>query len=78
MKFLYEYRTSDNIKHSASICASSQEAAYAALKKQGIKPCRFAEAPGIFNKVFGKGKRWIAIIILSIVCIVETILLVAR
>lgn len=65
MKFLYEYRTSDNAKHNGVICASDREAAYAELKKQGIKPSRFAEAPGFFNKLFGKGKRWIAIGVLG-------------
>ena len=68
MKFLYEYRTPDNEKHSGKINASDKEAAYAALKRQGIKPCRFSEAPGFFNKLFGKGKRWIAIGVLSAVC----------
>ena len=61
MKFLYEYRTPDNAKHNGVICASDREAAYAELKKRGIKPSRFAEAPGFFNKLFGKGKRWLAI-----------------
>ena len=69
MKFLYEYRTSDNEKHSGAIRASDREAAYALLKKQGIKPSRFSEAPGVFNKLFGKGKRWIAIGVLGILCL---------
>ena len=70
MRFLYEYRTPDNEKHQGEIRAADKEAAYAALKKQGIKPCRFAEAPGLFNKLFGKGKRWIAIFVLCAFCIV--------
>lgn len=65
MKFVYEYRTSDNAKHNGVICASDREAAYAELKKKGIRPSRFAEAPGLFNKIFGKGKRWIAIFALA-------------
>ena len=69
MKFLSEYRTPDNVKHSGTICAADKEAAYAALKRQGIKPCRFAEAPGVFNKLFGKGKRWIAIGVLGVGCL---------
>ena len=68
MRFLYEYRTPDNEKHQGEIRAADKEAAYAALKKQGIKPCRFTEAPGVFNKLFGKGKRWIAIGLLSGAC----------
>ena len=65
MKFLYEYRTSDNVKHSGEIYAADREAAYAELKKKGVKPSRFAEAPGFFNKLFGKGKRWVAIVVLA-------------
>lgn len=70
MKFLYEYRTSDNAKHNGVIRAADREAAYAVLKKQGIKPSRFSEAPGFFNKLFGKGKRWIAISVLGALCLV--------
>ena len=69
MKFLYEYRTPDNEKHSGKINASDKEAAYAALKRQGIKPCRFSEAPGFFNKLFGKGKRWMVIGVLGALCL---------
>ena len=68
MKFNFEYRTPDNAKHSGTISAPDREAAYAALKKQGIKPSRFAEAPGFINKLFGKGKRWIAITVLGALC----------
>ena len=70
MKFIYEYRTPDNAKHNGVICASDSETAYAALKKQGIKPSRFSEAPGLFNKLFGKGKRWMAIGFLAAVAVV--------
>lgn len=73
MRFVYEYRTSDNAKHSGEICAADREAAYAKLKQQGIKPCRFAEAPGLVNKVFGKGKRWIAIGVLTVIAVVATV-----
>ena len=68
MKFNYEYRTSDNVKHTGVIAASDREAAYAALKQRGIRPGFLAEAPGFFNKLFGKGKRWLAIGVLSAVC----------
>ena len=69
MKFTYAYRTSDNVQHEGVICAPTKEAAYAALKAQGIKPGRVVEAPGFFNKLFGKGKRWIAIGVLGAVCL---------
>ena len=64
MKFIYEYRTSDNVRRSGVIDASDRESAFIALKNQGVRPASMKEAPGIFNKLFGKGKRWIAIVIL--------------
>ena len=70
MKFLYEYRTSDNAKHSGTICAASRDAAYAAIKELGVRPSRVVEAPGFFNKLFGKGKRWLAIGVLGASCLV--------
>lgn len=66
MKFTYQYRTKDNALHKSVVRAIDKEAAYALLKAQGIKPSRIEEAPGVFNKLFGKGKRWIAIGILSL------------
>ena len=69
MKFVYEYRTSDNALHSGRIAALDRDAAFAALKARGIRPARLVEAPGLVNKVFGKGKRWIAIVALSVAAI---------
>ena len=72
MKFIYQYRTPNNKQHKAFITAPTKEAAYAILKAQGIKPGRVDEAPGFFNKLFGKGKRWLAIAILAIIASVST------
>lgn len=69
MKFLYEYQDKSNKRHSGSLNAATRAAAYAALKAQGIKPIRCEEAPGLFNLVFGKGKRWLAIAVLALVCV---------
>ena len=66
MKFTYEYRTSDNVRHTGVISASDREAAFAALKAQGIRPGSVREAAGFFNKFIGKGKRWTAIAILAV------------
>lgn len=66
MKFVYEYRTSDNVPHRGTIAASTKDAAYDTLKARGIKPGKVWEAPGFFNKVFGKGKRWLAIAFLLV------------
>lgn len=65
MKFNYEYRTSDNKLHGGVVRAASREDAFSTLKARGINPARVTEAPGFFNKLFGKGKRWIAIGLLA-------------
>ena len=70
MKFTYQYRTSDNVVHHGVINGASRDAVFAALKAKGIKPGRVDEAPGFFNKLFGKGKRWIAIFVLSVIAVV--------
>lgn len=67
MKFTYQYRTADNVLHDAAIHAADKDAAYAILKARGIKPSRLDEAPGFFNKLLGKGKRWIVIAVLAII-----------
>lgn len=70
MKFLYEYRTSDNVRHTGTIQAPDRETVFAKLKVLGIRPGSVTEAPGFFNKLFGKGKRWLAISVLAVLCLV--------
>lgn len=70
MRFIYEYRTSDNVRHEGVVDAADREAAFTTLKAQGIRPGSVREAPGFFNKLFGKGKRWLAIGALSVLCCV--------
>ena len=67
MRFTYQYRTKDNELRCGTVAASNRDAAFAILKSQGIRPSRLEDAPGFFNKLFGRGKRWIAICALSIV-----------
>lgn len=74
MKFTYQYRTPDNVAHTGELSAANRDAVFAALKAQGIKPFGIAEAPGAFNKLFGKGKRWIAIAILAVAALTVTLL----
>lgn len=69
MKFVYEYRTSDNVRHAGVVVAFDRDAAFAALKSQGIRPSSLRDAPGLANKLFGKGKRWLAIVLLAVVCV---------
>lgn len=66
MKFTYQYRTSDNAVHSGTISASSRDVAFNRLKSRGFKPFSLVEDTGFFNVLFGKGKRWIAICLLSV------------
>ncbi len=66
MKFLYEYRTSDNVKHQGVIDAPTREEAFQTLRAQGVKPGSMQEAPGFFNKWLGKGKRWTVIALLAL------------
>ncbi len=70
MRFDYEYRSSDTVRHTGVISASNRDTAFAALRERGIKPGRMVESPGFFNKLFGKGKRWIAIGILAVISLV--------
>ena len=58
---------------SGVVVASSREDAYALLKRRGIRPSRVLEAPGFFNKLFGKFKRWSAIVLLFFLVVVVSI-----
>lgn len=69
MKFIYEYRTRENVPCKGEISAPTKEAAYDILKSRGIRPGKVWEAPGLLNKLFGKGKRWGLIFILAIALI---------
>ena len=66
MKFIYEYRTSDNVLRKDIVVAGSRDAAFSLLKSRGIRPARLVDAPGFFNKLFGRGKRWMIIALLFI------------
>ena len=66
MRFLYQYRTNENELRHGVVKASDRDSAFAALKAQGIRPSKVEEAPGLLNKLFGKGKRWMAIVVLAL------------
>ena len=62
MRFDYQYRTRENEPKSGSISAASREAAYRALKSQGINPSRVTLAPGVLNYLASFGKRsWLIV-----------------
>jgi hypothetical protein len=62
VRFVYEYRTSDNVRHDGEIAATDREAAFRALKEIGIRPGRLETAPGFFNKYLGNWKLRLAAI----------------
>ena len=70
MKFNYEYQNSSNERCRGELSASSRDAVYRELKKQGIRPSRVELAPGIINKVRSLGWRWLSIIVLAVVVVV--------
>lgn len=78
MRFIYEYRTRENKRETGVICASDREAVFRILKEKGIRPGSVTEAPGFFNKLFGKGKRWIAIILLGLIVLALSIRVVRQ
>ena len=73
MKFLYAYHDKDNKRQEGLVCAASRDAAYACLKKQGVKPVRVEVAPGLMNHVLLIGKRGFAIVLLSLASVIAVI-----
>lgn len=53
MRFTYSYKTSDGVRHEAEIEARTRDDAFAALRKQGIRPIRVDKKP------LSKGDRWL-------------------
>lgn len=78
MKFVYQYRTPDNIRRDGEVNAATRDAAFALLKTRGIRPSRLDEAPGFFNKLWGKGKRWLAIALLTGAVVAATFTILAN
>lgn len=77
MTFRYGYNTSDNRRQFGTIAAGSRDAAYAELKKRGIRPFCVELAPGFSNKLASLGKRGLAIILLAVALIAALITLIA-
>ena len=68
MKFVYEYKTSDNERREGQLSAASRDAAYAELKRRGIRPSKVVLAPGLLNRISSFGKRGLAIVVLAVLC----------
>lgn len=78
MKFDYQFRTPGNELQSGRISASSRDAAFAALKRQGVNPSRVVLAPGALNRLAAIGKRGWMIVILALALMAAVVSLVRR
>ena len=65
MKYTYAYKTSDGIRHEASMDAESREAVFAALRQRGIKAIKVVAADGskANGEVRGVRKRVVAALV---------------
>lgn len=75
MRFVYEYKTNENLKRRGEISAASREDVYRKLKREGIRPFNVALAPGAINRVMSIGKRGAMLFVLGVMVIALTFLL---
>ena len=72
MKYTYAYKTSDGVRHEASMNASSREEVFATLRKQGIKAIKVVASDGskANGEVRGVRKRVVVSLLLVVTLIV--------
>ena len=65
MKYTYAYKTSDGVRHEASMNAASRDEVFAALRKQGIKAIKVVAADGskANGEIHGVRKRVVAVLV---------------
>ena len=65
MKYTYAYKTSDGVRHEATMNASSREEVFATLRKQGIKAIKVVAADGskANGEIHGVRKRAVAALV---------------
>lgn len=74
MKFTYQYKTSDGVRHSGVHAARSREAVYDELRAKGIKAFGVEPAPGFFNRLSGLlGWRLVIIVVLAGIAVTATV-----
>ena len=68
MKYTYAYKTSDGVRHEASMNAASRDEVFAALRKQGIKAIKVVAADGskANGEVRGVRKRVVAALVVLV------------
>lgn len=73
MKFTYQYKTSDGVRHTGVYAASSKAAVYDGLRAQGIKAFGVEPAPGVMNRISGLlGWRFFLVCALVAVAVAAT------
>ena len=74
MKFTYQYKTSDGVRHAGVYAARSREAVYDELRAKGIKAFGVEPAPGFANRMVGVlGWRLFVFVVLAAVAVTSTI-----
>ena len=75
MKYTYAYKTSNGVRHEATMNAASREEVFAELRKRGIKAIKVVAADGskANGEVRGVRKRTVAIIVAAVSIIVATL-----
>ncbi len=65
MRYTYAYKTSDGVRHEATMNASSREEVFATLRKQGIKAIKVVAADGskANGEIHGVRKRVVAALV---------------
>ena len=65
MKYTYAYKTSDGIRHEATMGAKSRDEVFAELRKQGIKAIKVVAADGskANGEIYGVRKRVVAALV---------------
>lgn len=75
MKYTYAYKTSDGMRHEASLVAKCREDVFVELRKQGIKPIKVVAADGskANGEVRGVRKRIVAFVAVMVGVTVGTV-----
>lgn len=74
MKFTYQYKTSDGVRHSGVYAARSKTAVYDELRAKGIKAFGVEPAPGVVNWLLGLwGWRTGIIVVLALTAIATSL-----
>lgn len=74
MKFTYQYKTSDGVRHSGEYVARSRTAVYDELRAKGIKAFGVEPAPGFINGISRLfGWRVVSILFLAVISTVATV-----